>query len=385
MENLENIQPVLNKNEKVIAGPCSAESYEQVMETAKQLYEQGVTIFRAGIWKPRTQPGGFEGVGTIAIPWLKEVKEKYGMKIAIEVANETQATIALNNDIDILWIGARTTADPFAVQSIANVISYAKSLNPKKDITVLIKNPVCPDYNLWIGAIQRIANTGVTKIGCIFRGFKTYKKLIYRNEPIWAIPLQLMTEHPNIQMILDPSHITGDRKLINKVVREGIRIYNMDGIMIECHCDPDNAWTDSKQQIKPENLASYLDVSNINKNMFVGDVSDMNDEDKKLLDNYRAAIKKADEKIVNLIVTRLSFAKMVGELKAKYNIPVLRKEQWKNIVDNVKNQLSMSINENFNSYEISDDINYFISTMMENIYDEIHNTSIKIQEENNIN
>lgn len=385
MENLENIQPVLNKNEKVIAGPCSAESYEQVMETAKQLYEQGVTIFRAGIWKPRTQPGGFEGIGTIAIPWLKEVKDRYGMKIAIEVANETQATIALNNDIDILWIGARTTADPFAVQSIANVISYAKSLNPKKDITVLIKNPVCPDYNLWIGAIQRIANTGVTKIGCIFRGFKTYKKSIYRNEPIWAIPLQLMTEHPNIQMILDPSHITGDRKLINRVVREGIRIYNMDGIMIECHCDPDNAWTDSKQQIKPENLASYLDVSNINKNMFVGDVSDMNNEDKKLLDNYRAAIKKADEKIVNLIVTRLSFAKMVGELKAKYNIPVLRKEQWKNIVDNVKNQLSMSINENFNSYEISDDINYCISTMMENIYDEIHNTSIKIQEENNIN
>lgn len=385
MENLENIQPVLNKNEKVIAGPCSAESYEQVMETAKQLYEQGVTIFRAGIWKPRTQPGGFEGVGTIAIPWLKEVKEKYGMKIAIEVANETQATIALNNDIDILWIGARTTADPFAVQSIANVISYTKSLNPKKDITVLIKNPVCPDYNLWIGAIQRIANTGVTKIGCVFRGFKTYKKSIYRNEPIWAIPLQLMTEYPNIQMILDPSHITGDRKLINRVVREGIRIYNMDGIMIESHCDPDNAWTDSKQQIKPENLASYLDVSNINKNMFVGDVSDMNDEDKKLLENYRAAIKKADEKIVNLIVTRLSFAKMVGELKAKYNIPVLRKEQWKNIVDNVKNQLSMSINENFNSYEISDDINYFISTMMENIYDEIHNTSIKIQEENNIN
>lgn len=385
MENLENIQPVLNKNGKVIAGPCSAESYEQVMETAKQLYEQGVTIFRAGIWKPRTQPGGFEGVGTIAIPWLKEVKDRYGMKIAIEVANETQATIALNNDIDILWIGARTTADPFAVQSIANVISYAKSLNPKKDITVLIKNPVCPDYNLWLGAIQRIANTGVTKIGCVFRGFKTYKKSIYRNEPIWAIPLQLMTEHPNIQMILDPSHITGDRKLINRVVREGIRIYNMDGVMIECHCDPDNAWTDSKQQIKPENLVSYLDVSNINKNMFVGDVSDMNDEDKKLLDNYRAAIKKADEKIVNLIVTRLSFAKMVGELKAKYNIPVLRKEQWKNIVDNVKNQLSMSINENFNSYEISDDINYCISTMMENIYDEIHNTSIKIQEENNIN
>lgn len=385
MEELKNIQPVLCRNEKVIAGPCSAESYEQVMDTAKQLYEQGVTIFRAGIWKPRTQPGGFEGIGTIAIPWLKEVKDRYGMKIAIEVANETQATIALNNDIDILWIGARTTADPFAVQSIANVISLAKSIDPNKDISVLIKNPVCPDYNLWLGAIQRIANTGITKIGCVFRGFKTYKKSIYRNEPIWAIPLQLMTEHPNIQMILDPSHITGDRKLINKVVREGLRIYNMDGVMIECHCDPDNAWTDSKQQIKPENLASYLDISNFNCNMFTGDVSDMNDEDKKLLNNYRAAIEKTDEKIVNLIVTRLSIAQMIGKLKAKYNIPVLRKDQWKKIIENVKNQLAIVVNENFNPYENSDDINYFISTMMENIYDEIHNTSIKIQEENNIN
>lgn len=368
------IKPVLDENEKIIAGPCSAESADQVLETAKQLSEQGVKIFRAGVWKPRTQPGGFEGLGSVAIPWLKKVKEKYGMKIAIEVANETQAEIALDNDIDIIWIGARTTTDPFAVQSIADTINQ---YNAQDKVAVLIKNPVCPDYKLWEGAVRRIANIGVKRIGCVFRGFKTYTESYYRNEPIWSIAVKMMTEHPNLQMILDPSHITGDRNKINQIVREGLLTYNMDGVMIECHCDPVNAWTDAKQQIKPENLSIYLNTSDF-FGKSIGTINDMSDEDKEKLDNYRRVIKKGDQLIIDLIMSRLAIAKEIGELKKKYNIPVLNETQWNKVIDNVKETTKLHIVDSFDKNSLKND--YFLYIMMQNIYEQIHSASIKIQE-----
>ncbi len=237
----------------IISGPCSAETEEQVLETAKGLARAGVKIFRAGIWKPRTKPGGFEGVGVPGLAWLNKVRETTGMKVATEVANRGHVEAALEYGMDLLWIGARTSANPFAMQEIADVLREAG-----KDIPVLVKNPVNPDLELWIGALERLYNAGITRLGVIHRGFSTYGRQIYRNNPQWRIPLELRRRYPDLPIICDPSHIGGKRELIASLSQQALDM-GFDGLIIESHCDPDCAWSDKSQQITPEVLGVILD------------------------------------------------------------------------------------------------------------------------------
>jgi len=239
------------KRPLVIAGPCSAETEDQVMETAKDLASRGIKIFRAGIWKPRTKPGGFEGVGSEGLLWLKKVKAETGMYVATEVANQYHVLEALKHGVDLLWIGARTTANPFAMQEIADALKGA-------DIPVLIKNPVNPDIELWIGGIQRIYNAGLRKIGAIHRGFSSYDEKVYRNSPQWHIPIELRRRLPNLPIFSDPSHIGGKRDFIAPLSQQAMDL-GFDGLIIESHCSPDYAWSDKNQQITPGTLDLILD------------------------------------------------------------------------------------------------------------------------------
>jgi 3-deoxy-D-arabino-heptulosonate 7-phosphate (DAHP) synthase len=229
----------------LIAGPCSAESREQVLATANSLKSAGIQIFRAGIWKPRTKPGGFEGVGKIGLEWLKEVKEKYGLLLATEVATPAHLEEALKANIDIVWIGARTTTNPFAVQDLANTLKGT-------DIPVLIKNPVNPDIELWVGAIERFYNSGTRKIGVIHRGFSSYENKTYRNIPLWHIPIELRRRFPNMTFFCDPSHIGGDRGLVASISQQALDL-NFNGLIIESHCNPNCALSDAAQQVTPDN------------------------------------------------------------------------------------------------------------------------------------
>ena len=253
MELESILLPGINpKRPIVIAGPCSAESEEQVLETAKGLASKGIKIFRAGIWKPRTKPGGFEGIGVIGLPWLKRVKEETGMYVTTEVATKDHVFEALKAGVDLLWIGARTSANPFAVQEIADALKGV-------DIPVLIKNPVNPDLELWIGAFQRLYNAGIHRLGAIHRGFSSYDKKIYRNLPLWHIPIELRRRMPNLPIFCDPSHIGGKRELIAPLCQQAMDL-NFDGLMIESHRDPDAAWSDAFQQITPDVLDYVLNL-----------------------------------------------------------------------------------------------------------------------------
>lgn len=236
-----NLPGVEERRPLVIAGPCSAETEDQVMDTARQLAKNGVKVFRAGIWKPRTKPGGFEGNGVTALPWMQKVKKETGMLTATEVATAKHAEEALKFGVDVLWIGARTTADPFAVQEIADTLKGV-------DVPVLIKNPVNPDLELWIGALQRLNNAGIKRLGAIHRGFSTYDKKLYRNLPQWHIPIELHRRFPDLPIICDPSHIAGRRDLISPLCQQAMDL-QFDGLIIESHCDPDKAWSDAPQQL----------------------------------------------------------------------------------------------------------------------------------------
>ena len=242
----------MSKKEKplIIAGPCSAETEEQVITIAHSLKQTDVDVFRAGIWKPRTRPGNFGGVGEIGLQWLKRVKHETGLKTAIEVANPKHVELALKNDVDVLWIGARSTASPFTIQEIANSCRGIDNL-------VLIKNPINADLPLWIGAIERFYGQNHTNLGAIHRGFSSFEKTKYRNIPIWEIPIRLRQEFPDLPIIFDPSHIAGERSLIYELSKTAMAL-NFNGLIIETHNDPDSAWSDSKQQVTPENLLSML-------------------------------------------------------------------------------------------------------------------------------
>ena len=235
----------------VIAGPCSAETEEQVMKIAYELKDSDVSIFRAGIWKPRTRPGGFEGVGVIGLKWLQKAKAETGLLMAVEVANVTHVKLALEHDIDVLWIGARTTVNPFAVQEIADALQNT-------DKIVLVKNPVNPDLALWIGGVERLYNAGIKKLGVIHRGFSTYEKTKYRNIPEWQIAIELQSRFPDLPLICDPSHITGRRDMIQEVSQQALDL-NYDGLIIETHTDPDNAWSDAAQQVTPAVLKQIFE------------------------------------------------------------------------------------------------------------------------------
>jgi len=305
----------------VISGPCSAETEEQVLETARQLKKIGITIYRAGIWKPRTRPGSFEGVGSEGLKWLKKVKTETGMLVSTEVANVKHVYEALRSGIDMLWIGARTSANPFAMQEIADALEGV-------DIPVLVKNPVNPDVELWVGAIERINKAGITKIGAIHRGFSSYEHSIYRNSPQWQLAIDLQRKLPNIPIINDPSHIGGKRELIQPISQKAMDL-NFDGLMIESHIDPDNAWSDAKQQITPETLNIMLESIVIR---------DVNPENASLntLEDLRHKIDKIDDEILDLLQKRMNVSVDIGKYKKENNMTILQQSRWGEILQKSK-------------------------------------------------
>ena len=304
-----------------IAGPCSAETENQVLDIAHQLKDSDATVFRAGIWKPRTRPGNFEGVGSLALQWMKKVKEETGILTTTEVANANHVDLALKNEIDILWIGARTTVSPFIVQEIAEALRGTKKI-------VLIKNPVNPDLSLWMGAIERFYSSNIKNIGAIHRGFSTYEKTKYRNNPEWQIAIDLQRKLPDLPLILDPSHIAGRRDLIFDLCQTALDL-NYDGLMIETHNDPDNAWSDSKQQITPKNLKE------LTKNLTVRRITNNDEVYLDNLDSLRAQINVHDNQLINILGNRMKVAEKIGLLKKKNNVAVLQSKRWNEILGNM--------------------------------------------------
>lgn len=302
----------------VIAGPCSAETEEQVLEVARGLQGTDVSIFRAGIWKPRTRPGGFEGVGAIGLKWLQKAREETGLLLATEVANATHVKLALEHDIDVLWIGARTTVNPFVVQEIADALRDT-------DKIVLIKNPVNPDLSLWIGGIERLYNAGIKKIGAIHRGFSTYEKTRYRNNPEWQIAIDLQSRFPDLPLICDPSHITGRRDLIQEVSQQALDL-SYDGLMIETHIEPDKAWSDAAQQVTPEALKQIL--ANLRVKKTNSEAPDYNYQ----LEKLRANIDIADSKLLDILGRRMKISEEIGALKKQNNIAILQRKRWNEIL-----------------------------------------------------
>lgn len=303
----------------VIAGPCSAETEDQVLKIAHELKDSDVSIYRAGIWKPRTRPGGFEGVGAIGLKWLQKAKEETGLLMATEVANATHVKLALEHNIDVLWIGARTTVNPFAVQEIADALENT-------DKIVLVKNPVNPDLALWIGGVERLYNAGIKKLGVIHRGFSTYEKTKYRNIPEWQIAIELQSRFPDLPLICDPSHITGKREMIQEVSQQALDL-NYDGLIIETHIDPDNAWSDSAQQVTPTVLKKIFADLKVKK--MTSEEDDFNNEMAKL----RANIDIADSKILEILGNRMKISDQIGALKKAKNVAVLQNKRWNEILE----------------------------------------------------
>ncbi len=303
----------------IIAGPCSAESEAQMLETAKRIKESSpeVSVFRAGIWKPRTKPNGFEGVGVIGLNWLKKVKEEYGFKTATEVANAHHVFAALEADVDILWIGARSTVNPFTVQEIAVALRGT-------DKPILVKNPVNPDLALWIGAMERLLGQGIENIGAIHRGFSSYQKTKYRNTPNWQIALDFKNQFPNIPVFVDPSHICGNRTGLAAVTQEALNV-GYQGAIIETHCNPDAAWSDASQQITPEVLGDMIHKLQVRTPGISGYEND--------LEKHRTLISDIDFQLINLLSQRMKVAEKIGSIKKQNNIAIFQPERWKVITD----------------------------------------------------
>ncbi len=318
------------KRPVVIAGPCSAETEEQVMNTARNLSRHGIKIFRAGIWKPRTKPGGFEGVGAEGLPWLKRVKEELGMYVATEIATSKHIREALANDVDILWIGARTSANPFAMQEIADALEGT-------DIPVMIKNPVNPDLELWIGAIERIYNAGVRRIAAIHRGFSVYDKNIYRNLPQWHIPIELKRRLPNLPIFCDPSHIGGKRELVGPLCQQAMDL-NFDGLMVESHCNPEKAWSDASQQVTPDVLDFILDT------LIIRDMKQSTES----LEQLRKQIDTCDNDLLELLAKRMRISEEIGQYKKEHNMPILQSARYEEILSKrIFQAKSMGMSEDF--------------------------------------
>ncbi len=302
----------------VIAGPCSAETEEQVLKIAHELKDTDVSVYRAGIWKPRTRPGMFEGVGAIGLKWLKKVKEETGLLTATEVANKDHVKLALDNDVDILWVGARSTVSPFIMQEIADALEGTEKI-------VLVKNPVNPDLALWLGGVERLYTANIKKLGLIHRGFSTYEKTKYRNIPEWQIAIEVKNRFPDLPMICDPSHIAGRRDLIFDLSQAALDL-NFDGLMIETHWDPDNAWSDAAQQVTPTQLVEIMHNLKVRKKT--------TDEEayQHALNNLRAQIDTIDQNLLDTLGKRMSVAGQIGELKKANNIAVLQNKRWNEIL-----------------------------------------------------
>lgn len=313
------IDQVWAKRPLIISGPCSAETEEQVLETATRLANTGkVDVLRAGIWKPRTRPGSFEGIGTKGLPWLQQAKKITGLPLAVEVATGKQVEDALHFDIDILWIGARTTVNPFSVQEVADALRGAK-------VPVLIKNPINPDLELWTGAVERVEKAGIKNIGLIHRGFSSYGNTEYRNAPMWHLAIEMKRRNPQMMIINDPSHICGRRDILIDVAQKAIDL-DFDGLMIESHIDPDNAWSDAKQQITPERLAEMLDA-------IVWRKEDINSEAyHQALEKLRQQINHLDDELLQLLGQRMKIAEKIGEFKKNNDITILQTNRWNEIL-----------------------------------------------------
>lgn len=340
-------------NPLIIAGPCSAESENQMMETARRIKETNaeVPIFRAGIWKPRTKPNGFEGVGVIGLNWLKKVKEEYGFKTATEVANAHHVFAALEADVDVLWIGARSTVNPFTVQEIA--VALRGTNKP-----VLVKNPVNPDLALWVGALERLSGQGIENLGVIHRGFSSYEKTKYRNIPNWQIAIDFRNQFPNIPMIIDPSHICGNRTALGEVTQEALNV-GYQGAIIETHSSPDEAWSDAAQQITPETLAELISKLKIRNS----DITGYQD----VLEKHRTLISDIDFQLINLLSNRMKISEAIGLTKKENNIAIFQPERWKIITEYaVQKAKETGMSKDF----------------IEKIFKAIHEESIEVQ--NNI-
>lgn len=334
----------------IIAGPCSAESESQMLETARRIKISGaeVPIFRAGIWKPRTKPNGFEGVGVIGLNWLKKVKEEYGFRTATEVANAHHVEAALAADVDILWIGARSTVNPFTVQEIAEALNGTAK-------PIFVKNPVNPDLALWIGALERLLSQNVQNLGVIHRGFSTYRKTKYRNIPNWQIALDFKQEFPNIPMLVDPSHICGNRTGLAGVAQEAFNV-GYEGMIIETHCSPDEAWSDASQQVTPEVLAGIIS----NLHIRTSDISAFDDE----MDRHRTLISDLDFQLIELLSHRMKISEKIGTLKKDNSIAIFQPERWKVISEYAQQKA---------------DETGMSSEFIEKVFKAIHEESIEVQ------
>ena len=336
----------------VIAGPCSAESEEQVLETARGLAAWGIHMFRAGIWKPRTHPGCFEGVGAPGLKWLKKVKEETGMHVCTEVANEKHVYECLKYGVDLLWVGARTTANPFLMQEIADALRDT-------DVPVLVKNPVNPDLDLWIGALERLNRAGVRKLGVIHRGFSTTNSRPYRNSPGWQIAIELRTRYPELPFFADPSHMGGDRLYLKELSQRAMDL-GLEGLMIESHCNPAAALSDAKQQLLPEELRTLVESLHIRE-------KDSGDKEyREGIEQLRTRIDFIDEDIIKEFGARMDVSKKIGAYKRDHTVAILQTARWDEVMAGMK--------EKARGYGLSE-------KFIEDVFNAVHEESVRIQNE----
>jgi chorismate mutase len=337
----------------VVAGPCSAETEEQVMETAKGLKELGINVYRAGIWKPRTHPGSFEGVGAEGLRWMQKAKKEYGLKIATEVASEKHVFECLKYGVDLVWLGARTTANPFLVQEIADALKDT-------DIPVLVKNPVNPDLELWIGALERLHRAGIKKLGVIYRGFSTFEKIKYRNDPQWQVAIELRSRYPQLPFFVDPSHMAGSKDYIREISQRSLDL-GFEGLMIESHCNPSCALSDAKQQLTPPELRDLL-----YNQITVRDADSDAKEWKDNIDQLRAKIDIIDENLLYALGSRMKISRQIGEYKKANNIAILQTSRWDAVLAKVV--------EKGKEYDLPENF-------IKDVFNAIHEASVEAQNE----
>lgn len=319
----------------IISGPCSAESKDQVLTTCEALASLGISMFRAGVWKPRTKPGCFEGMGEKALPWLKEIEERTGCPVATEVATARQAELAIKNGLSVLWIGARTTGNPFSVQEIANYLA-SLSERERNQLLIFIKNPISPDVELWAGAYERIKRSGVKNLGIIHRGFTPTGPSRTRNTPNWSVAIEMHRRYPNTLFICDPSHMTGDKKLIAEYSQTAINI-GFDGLMLECHCNPESALSDRNQQLTPSELETLLEGLKLR-----------NESDCGGLDILREEIDNIDSQILDLLSVRMKVSKKIGEVKKNARLPIMQPERCAEVIGSrISHGVKLGLNEKF--------------------------------------
>ena len=336
----------------IVAGPCSAESEEQVLESARGLAALGIHVFRAGIWKPRTHPGCFEGVGAEGLPWLRRVQQETGMKVCTEVAGEKHVRACLDAGVNMVWIGARTSANPFLMQEIADALKGT-------DLPVLVKNPVNPDIDLWIGALERLNRAGIRKIGVIHRGFSSAQKLKYRNDPGWGTAIELRTRFPQLPFFADPSHMGGDRAYLLELSQRALDL-GLDGLMLEVHCNPSCALSDARQQLTPDQLKELLDQ------IVVRDADTDSSSYKENIEQLRAQIDIIDENLLFLLQSRMNVSRHIGEYKKEHNIAIVQARRWDSL-------LAEAV-EKAKSYGLTEDF-------IKEVFNAIHTASVKVQDE----